>query len=414
MIDPAVLHFLTALGIGLLIGAERERRKGARSAAGIRTFTLGALAGATGQTVGGEILLAVTATIAALFCAVAYYRQMAAPPEDTDGDNSYGLTSEIALVLTVLLGGLCLEHPALAAGVGVTTAVLLAARTPMHVFVREVLTTDELRDALIFAGATLVILPLLPDRAMGPFGAFNPAKIWIVVILVMAIGAVGHIAIRLFGAKYGLALAGFAGGFISSTATIGAMGQRARKAEANRGTAVAGAVLSTVATVVQMALVLAATSLPVLRQLAIPLACAGLAALAYGAIFTIRALRDGREREEKPGRAFRLTGALVFAGILAVILFASAALQQIYGEAGVLAAATLAGFADTHAPAISVASLQIEPKAAAIPILAAFTANSLSKSVFAWIGGGPAFALRVIPGLALVAGAAWAGLLIVV
>lgn len=414
MIDPVIIHFVTALGIGLLIGAERERRKGARSVAGIRTFTLAALAGATGQSVGGALLLAVTVAAAALYCAVAYYRQMHAPADEAEGDSSYGLTSEIALLLTVLLGGLCLEHPGLAAGVGVTAAALLAARTPMHVFVRDVLTTDELRDALIFAASTLVILPLLPDRAMGPFAAFNPAKIWIVVILVMAIGAIGHIAIRLFGAKYGLVLAGFAGGFISSTATIGAMGQRARKAERDRSAAVAGAVLSTVATVAQMTLVLAATSLPVLRQLAIPLAFAGLAALAYGAIFTLAALREAHDSEKQPGRAFRLSGALLFAGILAIVLFAAAALQNLYGDAGVLAAALLAGFADTHAPAISVASLPLEPQAATIPILAALTTNSVSKAVFAWIGGGPGFALRLIPGLALVAAAAWAGLLVVV
>ncbi len=415
MIDPVIIHFVTALGIGLLIGAERERRKGARSAAGIRTFTLAALAGATGKSVGGDLLLAVTVAVAALFCAVAYYRQMAAPPDDTgETDSNYGLTSEIALVLTVLLGGFCIEHPALAAGIGVTVAALLAARSPMHVFVRQVLTADELRDALVFAAATLVILPLLPDRAMGPFAAFNPAKIWIVVILVMAIGGIGHIAIRIVGTKYGLPLAGFAGGFISSTATIGAMGQRARRSSQARSAAVAAAVLSTVATVIQMALVLAATNLSVLRALAVPLALAGLVAAVYGAIFTIAAVRSRSASEDKPGRAFRLTGALLFAGLLAVVLFASAALQQSFGDAGVLAAAALAGFADTHAPAISVASLPIEAQAAAIPILAAFTTNSVSKSVFAWIAGGPGYALQVIPGLVLVAVAAWAGLLVAV
>lgn len=83
MIDQTVIHFVTALGIGLLIGAERERRKGARSAAGIRTFTLAALAGATAKSVGGDLLLAVMVAVAALFCAVAYYRQMAAPPKMT-------------------------------------------------------------------------------------------------------------------------------------------------------------------------------------------------------------------------------------------------------------------------------------------------------------------------------------------
>lgn len=347
-----------------------------------------------------------TAAGAALLCAFAYQRQRATEP---DGDP--GITSEIALVLTVLLGGLCMQQPALAAGIGVTVAVLLAARQAMHVFVRQVLTEDEVRDGLIFAGATLVILPLLPDRALGPFGAFNPAQIWIVVILVMAIGGVGHIAMRILGTRYGLPLAGFAGGFISSTATIAAMGSRAAKTRADCSPAVAGAVLSTVATVVQMALVLAATSLPVLRGLVLPLACAGLAALAYGAVFTVSALRQTQKGDDRPGRAFQLSSALIFAGLLTAVLFAAAALQHFYGAAGVLAAAALAGFADTHAAAISVASLQQDAAAAALPILAAFTTNTVSKSIFAFTAGGMTFALRVIPGLLLVAVAAWAGLL---
>lgn len=415
MIDPVIVNFAAALGIGLLIGAERERRKSARSAAGIRTFTLASLAGAAAQSIGDAVLLAVAVAGTALLCAVAYYRQ-AGEAEDGRENGNFGLTSEIALVLTVLLGGLCMLQPALAAGIGVTAAVLLAARMPIHAFVRQVLTEDEVRDALLFAGATLVILPLLPDRAMGPFGAFNPAKIWTVVILVMAIGGIGHIAVRALGVRYGLPLAGFAGGFISSTATIGAMGHRTKSAAARNAPiagAVAGAVLSTVATVIQLALVLAFTSLPVLQQLILPLILAGLMAVAYGAAFTISALRHEQDSDEKPGRAFRLTGALIFAGIVAIALFASAALQHYFGAAGVLTAAALAGFADTHAAAISVAALPIDAQAAAMPILAAFTTNSVSKAVFAWIGGGMTFALRVIPGLLLVVVAAWAGLLLV-
>lgn len=411
MLESQIIDFAAALGIGLLIGAERERRKGARSAAGIRTFTLAALAGAAAQSIGNALLLTVAVAGTALLCAVAYLRQ-ATVAEAADGDDNYGLTSEIALILTVLLGGLCMLQPVLAAGIGVTAAILLAARTPMHVFVRQVLTAAEVRDALIFAGATLVILPLLPDRAMGPFAAFNPAKIWILVILVMAIGGIGHIAVRALGARYGLPLAGFAGGFISSTATIGAMGQRARNAQA-RNAAVAGAVLSTVATVAQMALVLAATSLPVLRQLALPLALAGAAAIAYGAIFTVYALRQTNEEEKEPGRAFSPPGALLFAGVLATVLFAAAALQHYFGEAGVLVVAALAGFADTHAAAISVASLQMEPQAATVPVLLAFTTNTVSKMIFAWTGGGSDYALRVIPGLIAVAVAAWTGLLLI-
>ncbi|MGZ5829292.1 MAG: MgtC/SapB family protein, partial [Xanthobacteraceae bacterium] len=213
-----------ALGIGLIIGAERERRKGegpSRSPAGIRTFAITSLAGAISFIVGGQVLLAVETAGVIILTAAAYWRGHEDDP---------GLTTEIALIVTSLLGGLSMQQPALAAGLAVIVAVLLAARSRLHSFVRLVLTEDELQDALIFAGATLVVLPLVPDLPMGPYGALNPHSIWILVILVMAISAVGYLAVRILGARFGLPIAGLASGFISSTATIGAMGARVAKA----------------------------------------------------------------------------------------------------------------------------------------------------------------------------------------
>jgi uncharacterized membrane protein (DUF4010 family) len=279
IIDSVILNLAVALGIGLLIGAERERRKGegpSRSPAGIRTFTVTSLAGAVSLIVGGTTLLAVATAGVAMLTAVAYWRAHEDDP---------GLTTEVTLILTVVLGGLSMQQPALAAGLAVTVAVLLAARSRLHRFVRSVLTEDELKDALIFAGATLVVLPLVPDHPMGPYGALNPHSIWILVILVMAISAAGYVAVRLLGARFGLPIAGLASGFISSTATIGAMGARAAKATDILAASVAGAVLSTIATIVQMALVLAASSMTTLRTLSVPLICAGLAAVLYGTVF---------------------------------------------------------------------------------------------------------------------------------
>jgi uncharacterized membrane protein (DUF4010 family) len=204
IIEPLIVNLAVALGVGLLIGAERERRKGegpSRSPAGIRTFTVASLAGAISFIVGGELLLAIATAGVIILTAVAYWRGREDDP---------GLTTEIVLIVTVLLGGLSMQKPALAAGLAVTVAVLLALRTPLHRLVGTVLTEDELKDALIFAGATLVILPLVPDRPMGPYGALNPHSIWILVILVMAISAAGYVAVRVLGARYGLPIAGLA------------------------------------------------------------------------------------------------------------------------------------------------------------------------------------------------------------
>jgi uncharacterized membrane protein (DUF4010 family) len=309
-----------------------------------------------------------------------------------------------------------MQQPALAAAVAVALAALLAARTPLHHFVRSVLTEAEVRDALIFAGATLVVLPLLPNQAMGPYGALNPHSIWIVVILVMAISAAGYVIVRVLGARFGLPIAGLASGFISSTATIGAMGTQVQKSPGVITAAVAGAALSTVATIVLLSLVLAATSMVTLRALAIPLICSGLAAAAYGAGFTVWALREKEAPDPQPGQAFSLPVALIFALTLAAMLLASAALREWFGDTGTLVAAAASGFVDAHSAAIAVASLVASGKMTAadavFPVLVALSTNTVSKIIFAWSSGRGSFALRLIPGLILVAAAAWAGALL--
>lgn len=399
-----------ALGIGLLIGAERERRKGtgpSRSPAGIRTFAVASLVGAISFIVGGVTLFAIATAGIIVLVTAAYWRLHQDDP---------GLTTELALIATVLLGGLSMQRPELAGGVAVVLAILLTVKSRLHRFVNTLLTEDELEDALIFAAASLVVLPLVPDRAMGPYGALNPHAIWVIVVLVMAIGAAGYLAVRLLGARFGLPIAGLASGFISSTATIAAMGARAAKSSETLAAAVAGAVLSTIATIVQMAVVLAATSITTLQSLAAPLLCAGLAAVAYGSVFTILAVRQQADEQPQQGRAFSLSTALVFAAILATILMGSAALQDLFGEKGAVVAAAVAGFVDTHSAAISIASLVASGKLTAadalLPILAGFYTNTVSKIVFAIVSGGSAFALRVIPGLLLVALAAWGGTLL--
>jgi uncharacterized membrane protein (DUF4010 family) len=408
-IEPVMLNLVVALGIGLLIGAERERRKGTgpeRAPAGIRTFTVTSLAGAISFIIGSELLLAISTAGVIALTAIAYWRGHADDP---------GLTTEIALIVTALLGGLSTQQPALAGGLAVTVTILLASRTRLHRFVSSVLTENELNDILIFAGATLVVLPLIPDRSMGPYGALNPHSIWILVVLVMAIGGAGYIAVRMLGTRFGLPIAGLASGFISSTATIAAMGARVKATAHVMTSAVAGAVLSTIATIAQLAIVLGATSWPTLRTLSFSLACAGLAAVIYGTIFTFLALRQRAADEAKGGRAFDLVTTLVFALTLSCIMVASAALQEWLGENGIILAAALAGFVDTHSAAISVASLVASGKMtsadAILPILAGLSTNTISKLVLAGTSGGRSFAVRVIPGLILVVLAAWSGAL---
>ena len=395
-----------ALGIGLLIGADRERRKGegsSRAAAGLRTFAVASVAGAVGFDIGGEVVLAVVASGVAVMAAFSYRRTR---------DDDPGITTEVALILTTLLGALAMRQPLVAAGLGTLVAGLLHARSPLHGFVRDILSEADIRDALIFAGATLVVFPLLPDAPIGPYGVLNLHALWLIVILIMTVSSLGYVLTRMIGARFGLPLAGLASGFISSIATIAAMGERARDNPHALKSAAAAAILSTVATIVQMAVVLAATSMAVLEAREVPLLGAGAAAIGYGTIFMVRTLGEKAGDAHRPSRAFGLPAALAFAAILAAIVVASAALQERFGSAGAALAAAIGGLADTHAAAVSIASLAAAGKLSAddavVLILVAFSTNSLGKMLAA-ARGGRAFALAVVPGLVLVALAAWAG-----
>lgn len=412
-----LLNLAEALGIGLLIGAEREQRmsqSGARAAAGIRTFAVTALLGAVAQLTGGVALLAVVVIGIVLLAGLSYW--LGQP-------GNVGLTTEIALVMTVLLGGLSVTNPVVAAGVGVVVAILLALRASLHGFVRSVMTEQELRDGLLLAAATLVVLPIVPNQNFGPYGALNAYLMWSVVIMVMAIAAAGHVAVRLYGPQYGLALTGLASGFVSSTAAIRDMARRARTATTERGGSVAGACLSSVSTVITMALVLATTSLPTFRAMALPLFAAGLTAMVYAAPWAVAALRAppeirGGSKSESGGapveqpRAISLKGAMAFSALLAAIMLAATALQHEFGQAAMVAAAALAGLVNTHSAAISVALIvasgKMEPQGAVLPILAAITTNTGIRIVLAVGLGDGGFAARVVPGLLLSVVAAWA------
>ena len=403
----AVLRLASAVAIGLLVGAERERRRRSSSfvtSAGIRTFALASLTGGVSLLLGGELLLTVVVAGFAALTTVGYLRTR---------DQDPGLTTETALIVVVLLGALAQRDPVTASGLAVIVTILLAAREGLHRFVRSVLSKEELADALILAAATLVVLPLMPNRYLGPYAAINLRIIWKIVVLMMSISGLGYVAVRLMGTRFGLPITGLASGFVSSTATIASMGEKATATPSLMRSAVAGAVLSTVATVLEMAAVIAATSQATLHVLRIPLVAGGVVAITYGVALTTLSLRQETTESAVKGRAFSLRTALFFACLIAAVLLASAALRSWIGTTGVLLAAALAGFADTHSAAVSVASLvasnKLQAREAVIPILAAMSTNTISKAVFAFTSGGRRYAWQVIPGLLLVIMAAWIG-----
>ncbi len=396
MVDALTLKgLLAALGIGLLVGIERERSKGegpSRAAAGLRTFALVALAGAVAERV-GNVGIALAGAFVVL-AALAGYRHTR--------EHDPGLTTEFALLLVFLLGVLAMREVLLAAGLGVVVALLLAAKSRLHRFVRQTLSEQELHDALLLAAGAAIVLPLLPDRAIDPWQVLNLRSLWVLALIVMVINATGHVALRAIGAQRGLLLAGFAGGFVSSTATIAAMGSRVRRDPALLPACTSAALVSNVSTVLQLAAVCGALSQALLRELALPLLASG---LVVGAFALASAWRSRQATAQATpgigGRPFEPRHVLVFVAVVALVLLASAALLEVFGDDALVWAAGAAGLADVHAAAGSVAQFvaidRVGTGPAVMAVLSAFAANSLAKLLVAFATGGRGFGLRLLP-----------------
>jgi uncharacterized membrane protein (DUF4010 family) len=393
-----------AAGCGLLIGLERERRKGRgadRAAAGVRSFTVTALLGALAQNLANPALVVAGAAGVLVLSALAYARSRSRDP---------GLTTELALFATYLIGVQAVLWPALGAACGAALAALLAARTQLHRFATRWLSERELHDGLMLAALALVVLPLVPDTAPAWLGGIALRPLAMLVLLILLLQAAGHLALRLLGPRLGLAASGFFAGFVSSTATVAAYGPRSRSDAAGPGAAAAAAAFSTCATWVQVLLLALALS-PAAAAVLAPIALAG--ALGAGAAAAAVLLAaHARGSAGGPGGAarergvLRLREALLIALLLSAVTLVVAAAQRQFGSAGVFAGVALAGLAEAHSPVAAQVALfaagRIDATTLQLGTLLAVAANSLTRFVVAWVGGGAPYALRVA--LALAAG----------
>lgn len=395
-----------ALVIGLIIGAEREQRhadsKSGDDRPGIRTFSLVALLGAAAMLIGEGYLLAALGLAVAAGAVTGFVL----------GDRlDAGLTTEMALLLTYALGALAIRMPEIALAAGVTAAVLLAFRAQLHGAVRETLSPAELRDALVVAAAALVVLPMLPDRALDPWQALNPFVLWRLVVAAMGITVAARALERFVSARWGPALAGLASGFVSSSATIAAMGAKAKRDPSSAEASVMTATASTVSTFLQMALLVATASPALLPALGPPLGAGALVALGYCAWTVLRsAPREASAHARE--RVVSIRAALVFAALVGGITLVSSAVGQELGSSGAVVTAAVAALADTHAAAASAASLHAAARLgtgeASLAVMLCLTTNTATKVVMAFASGTRAYGRAVTLGVGLVLCAAWA------
>lgn len=409
---PDTLGLLVALGCGLLIGLERERRKGTgddRRAAGIRSFAITALIGALAQSLGsdwgGGLLVVLGGLLIIALVAVAYYKSRSRDP---------GITTELALFATYLVGVQAILSPATAAACAAGLAALLAARGRLHRFATQLLSEQELHDGLLLAALALVVLPLIPSVPIAWLGGINPRPLAAMVLLILVLQAAGHVALRLLGPRGGVAAAGFFGGFVSSTATIASMGATARQHPAWARVTASGAALSTVATWVQV-MVLATALSPLAAQTLAPVAGAGLVGgLASSGVLLWLARRQAAADKAAPPQAgaLSLPAALLIATLLTVVTVAVTSAQRHFGAAGVLSGAAIAGLVDAHSPVASLCALfaagGLTARELLLGVLLAVSANSATRGVTAFVAGGGRYGLSLAAVLLAGLASAWA------
>lgn len=410
-VPDAVLGFSVALGAGLLIGLDRERRKGrgaGRQPAGIRSFTLAALAGALAQGLQQPALVALGGAVIVLLAGLAYWRSPRSDP---------GLTTELALFVTYLIGVLAMQQPAWAAGTAAIVAGLLAARQRLHRFATQAMSEGELHDALLLAALVLVVLPLTPAEPLPWLTGLVPRTLVLLAVLILVLQGAGHVAGRWLGPRAGPLMAGLLAGFVSSTATVASMGSRVRAQPGQRAAWEGGAMMSTAATWIQALVMLLAVAPALAAQLA-PAAIVGALAAAGTALWRARqapgaapadASRAAHVADSahaagtadtgaRPG-PLRVRAALLVAVILVGVALAVRGAQRLFGDAGVLAGAALGALADAHAAVLSLGTLhatgRIGEALALGGVLVAVGTNSVTRTVTAAVTGGAAYAGRI-------------------
>jgi uncharacterized membrane protein (DUF4010 family) len=397
----------TALGCGLLIGIERERRKNESDIgafAGMRTFAIVALLGALVHRLGTPWLDVCGGLLVVLLIAIAYARSES---EDV------GITTEVSLFVTYIIGITAAVDAAFAAAIAVAVVVLLLTRTRLHRFATETLTRVEVRDGIILLAAALIVLPLLPDQEVLALDAINPYRIGVVVVTLLSIQTVAHIALRTVGERIGGALSGFLSGFVSSTATFAAMAARARDSSSSTTSFVSGALLSQVASMVQLIALVALLNPALLARVSLSMVLGVTVILVASISMLSRGAPADAGRVVQSKRMFNPLATLAFVALLSLFTMIVSWVNAVFGSEAANITATLAALVDLHAASAAVLSVgiddQISTEETLTALLLMLSVNAAAKVAISF-GGGKTFFWRVVVVLSAALLACWAPL----
>ena len=344
--------FVTSLGIGLLIGLERERSPAAK--AGLRTFALvalfGAVSGLLSDETGSSWILFAGVLIVGFMTVAAYLR-------DKSPDGDPGTTTVAAIIMCYGLGALVwYGYSTLAVMLSITTTILLYYKSELR-GITQSLTQRDLISILQFSVLTFIVLPILPDRNYGPYSALNPHQVWLMVVLISGISLAGYVALRIVGERYGAPLLGLLGGLVSSTATTLAYARHNRQDAKVMQLAVVVILLANLMVLARLSIVCSVVSPDILPKL-LPVLGSGFAFGLASATYSYRKLLE-KNASVVPdiGNPAEIRAALGFGLLYALVLFSSAWISDFAGSRGVYAVALVSGLTDVDA--ITLSSLRL-------------------------------------------------------
>jgi uncharacterized membrane protein (DUF4010 family) len=387
-----------ALAIGLMVGIERGWK--AREvedhgrAAGLRTFGLsglmGGICGVLGVQLGAQIVGIAFLAFSAVFGAFGWL--------EAKSKGSLSVTTLIAGMLTFLLGALAtVGDVTVAIAAAVSMTVLLALRTQLHTWLAKV-TWEEIRAGLILMVMSFLLLPILPNHAIDPWGAVNLHEVWIFAIMMALISFTGYVAVRIFGDRLGVIVTAAAGGLASSTATTLTFARMGREHPGAVNLLVGGILISGAVMALRVGAIASALNPNLLGPLAVTLGSAAVVLVMTAMVFMLpvnRGSTEGTKPELTISNPLVVATSMKLSAFIIVVMLAAELVQRVWGNAGVLVVAAASGIADVDAITLSIARMDTTAQLATQAILLAATVNTASKaSMAAWIGG-RAVGLRV-------------------
>ncbi len=353
--------FAIALFIGALVGTERthHQQEETDSFAGLRTFMLLAELGAV-LTWFGTVLDTVWLFIGGLVAVALLLIAVHVGDAQRQRPERVGTTTATAAMVVYALGGVALREPRLAVALAIATSGLLALKQPLHRAIARI-SHEELLATLRLLFASFIILPLLPNRPLDPWGALNPYKLWLLVILISALSMVGYVAGRLLGAARGTLVTGFFGGIVSSTAVTLTLAKQSREPGASTSALTTGVLVAWSVMFVRVIALIGMLSWRDLGRTAVPLGIMAIAALGGGLlVLRGRLAQSGRETSTALNlkNPFRIVSAVKFALLFGVVLLVSKLTQQLAPAGGLYWVSAIAGSTDVDAILLSLLEMR--------------------------------------------------------